>query len=451
MGIDPKRYPNPAAGYHRIACERRFMWIEQDPAFSLRDKWIQHPVACPVCTVDTELVLVYERGDHFVQVLCPNGHEWPEPLIDTQYFAAYSEQRFCADPDPRMLWIIDAGFGEEPPPPIDDHVEQIAKAAKEITKYAGRKAKTRIKRAVRKPVRKAKKKARNLAFAPVAAALRTAWIIQSGGVPQQAPKGAKGGGGRRRPEDGMKIPSVAAYRKALGVPAPQKGPACLVCQDTGRITAPGVSIPCTECKGAAAPLARAEEKARRVREGVNRASSGRTRKAASSRTRTRTTTRKQGVSVRAGETVTGPVSVTGPTTGTGPKSTARKAAKARPAAQAGQAAAEAAARVASRPGVTVVTGVVNVAGGRTTGSVQEVHVTGSHQQINVRNDGHPPAGGRPPTAGEAAAVRDALKSAEQAVRESGGRSSTTVQVSGKNNSVITTTTDGDATHVTGDG
>lgn len=446
MGIDPKRYPKPAAGYHHIACERRFMWIEQDPEFSLRDKWIQHPVACPVCDTDTELVLVYERGDHFVQVLCPGGHEWPEPHIDTQYFVAYSEQRYFVEPNPNLLWITDAGFGEEPPPPIDDHVQQIAKATKEITKYAGRKARTRVKRAVRKPARKVKKKALNLAFAPIAAALRTAWIIQSGGVPQQAPKNRSK---RRRPEDGMKIPSVAAYRKGLGVPAPEKGPDCLVCEDTGRITGPGVSIPCTECKGAAAPLARAEEKARRVREGTGRTSSGRARKTTASRARTRTTTSKQGLTVRAGETVTGPVSVTGPGAAAGSKSAARKVAKARRPGQAGQAAAEAAARSASRPGVTVVTGVVNVGGGRTTRSVQELHFSGSHQQINVRNDGRPPAGGRPPTEGEAAAVRDASSAAGQAVRESGGRASTAIQISGSNNSVITTTTDGDATHVTG--
>lgn len=448
MGIDARRYPNPAAGYHHIACERRFMWIEPDPEAKLHEKWIQHPVTCPICAADTELVLVYERGDTFVQVMCPGGHEWPEPAVTPQYFVAYSEQRYYAYPNPNLLWILDAGFGEEPEPPIDDHVEQIAKAAKEITKYAGRKAKTRIRRAVRKPVRKAKRKALNLAFSPVAAALRAAWIIQSGGVPQQAPKGTKGGARRRRPEDGMKVPSVAAYRKALGVPAPQKGPNCLVCQDSGRITAPGVSIPCTECKGAAAPLARAEEKARRVREGTGFT---RARKTAASRTRTRTTTSKKGVTVRVGETVTGPVSVAGPTAAAGPKPAGGKASKARPAAQSGAAAAEAAARAASGPGVTVVTGVVNVGNGRTTGSVQEVHLSGSHQQVNVRSGGRPPAGGRPPTAGEEAAVRDALKSADQAVRESAGRSSATVQVSGKNNSVITTTTDGDAAHVTGGG
>ncbi|MBL1086797.1 hypothetical protein JK359_33370 [Streptomyces actinomycinicus] len=449
MGIDPKRYPNPAAGYHRIACERRFMRIEPDSAAKLRDKWLKHPVACPICTVDTELVLVYEeRADTFVQVLCPNGHEWPEPLIDTAYFAAYSQQRFYADPNPALLWIIDAGFGEESPPPIDDHVEQVVRAYQEAAKYAHRKAKTRVRRAVRKPMRKAKKKALNIAFAPVVAVLRTAWIMQSGGVPPQAPKG---GGRRRRPEDGMKIPSVAAYRKALGVPAPEKGPACLVCEDSGRITAPGVSIPCTECKGAAAPLARAEEKARRVREGGNRVAAGRARKAAAPRARSRTNASKQGVTVRAGETVAGPVSVTGPTVVAAPKSTARKAGKVPRAAKSGRAAVEAAARAASRPGVTVVTGVVNVGNGRASGSVQEVHVSGSHQQVNVRNDGRAPSGGRPPTAAEAAVVRDAMKSADQAVRESGSRTSTTVNVSGKNNSVITTATDGDATHVSGGG
>lgn len=438
MGIDARRYPNPAAGYHHIACERRFMWIEPDPEAKTRDTWLQHPVTCPICAADTGLVLVFERGDSFVQVLCPNGHEWPEPLVTPQYFVAYSEQRYFADPDPHLLWILAKGFGEEPEPPIDDHVEQIARAAKDITKYAGRKAKTRAKRAVRKPLRTAKKKALNVAFAPVAAALRAAWIMQSGGVPQQAPKGR---GKRRHPEDGMKIPTAAAYRKALGVPAQKKGPHCLVCRDTGRITAPGVSIPCTECLGAAAPLARAEEKARRVREGSG---SARAAKTTASRTRRRTTTSKNGVTNRADQTVTGP------TAAAGPRSAGTTAAKARPAAQSGAAAAEAAARAAFRPGVTVVTGVVNIGNGRTTGSVQETHVSGSHQQVNARADGRPPAGGRAPTAAEAASVRDALKSAARAVRESAGRSSSTVQVSGRNNSVITTTTDGDAVHITGD-
>ncbi|WP_316779592.1 hypothetical protein [Streptomyces sasae] len=445
MGIDPKRYPHPAAGYHRVLCERRFMWIEQDPRVSLRDTWIQHPVTCPVCTVDTELLLVFERGDHVVQVRCPNRHEWPEPLIDPQYFVAYSEQRFCADPDPNLLWITDAGFGEEPVPPIDNHVEQVAKAAKEIAKYGRRKAKTQIKRAVRKPVRKAKKKVLNLAFAPVAAAIRAAWVIQSGSVPQQAVKG-KGGKGRRKDQ---KIPSAAAYRKALGVPTPAKGPDCLVCHDTGRITAPGVSIPCTECAGVTAPLLQAEEKARRVREGGSRTPAGRTRKPAARRART--TTSRQGVTVRTGQTVTGPVSVIGPATPASSKPAAKKAAKARPGAQSGRAEVEAAARAASRAGVTVVTGVVNVGNGRTTGSVQEVHVSGSHQQVNIRNDDRPPAGGRPPTGAEGAAVRDALEGAEQAVRESSCRSSNTSHVSGSNNSVITTTTHGDATQTTGGG
>lgn len=447
MGIDPKRYPAPAAGYHRIDSERRFMWIEPDPESKVRDKWLQHPVACPICAADTELVLVYERGGMFVQVLCPNRHEWPEPLIDTRHFVAYSEQRFYAGPDPRMLWIIQAGFGEEPVV-IDDYVEQIVKGYKEIAKYAGRKGKARVKRAVRVPVRKAKKKLGNVAFSPVAAVLRTAWVIQSGGVPQAAPKSRKGG----RAKTGGKIPPVAAYRKAYGMQAPEKTPFCLVCSDSGRITAPGVSIPCTECEGATAPLVRAEEKARRLREGPTSRTSTRSRKTAAPRGRTRTTTSRQGVAVRAGETVTGPVSVTGPAMTTGPKSTAKKAAKTPPAAKAPRpAAAGSAARTASRPGVTVVTGVVNVGRGRITGSVQEANLPGDGQQVSVRNDGRPPAGGRAPTAEEAAAVSGALAAADKAARAAGPGASTTVQVTGKNNSVITTTTDGDATHVTGDG
>ncbi|MGW4784922.1 hypothetical protein [Streptomyces sp. NPDC004230] len=459
MGIDPRRYPNPAAGYHRIASERRFMWIEQDPDSVLREKWLKHAVTCPVCGTDAGLVLVYEEGDMFVQVLCPSRHEWPELLVNPAHFVAYSELRFHADPNPALLWVIDAGFGEEPVV-IDDHVEEIVKGAKAIAKYGKRKARTRIRGAVRRPMRRAKKKALNFAFAPVAAALRAAWIVQSGGVPQQTPGGGKKAGGKGRGQAGVKIPSVAAYRKALGVPAPQKGPACLVCEDTGRITGPGVSIPCTECNGAADVLARAEAKAQRVREGGRRADSGNTRKAAASRKtgasrksgaspgRTRSTISNQGVIVGPGETVTGPVSVTGATTGPGSK-TAKRTGKAGATPQANPAGVDAAAREAARPGVRIVTGVVNVGNGRITGSVQETNLPSSHQQINVRNDGHPPVGGRPPTAAEAAAAREARQAADQALRDSGGRSATTVHVTGKNNSVITTTTDGDATHVTG--
>ncbi|MFC7261537.1 hypothetical protein [Streptomyces lutosisoli] len=432
MGIDPRRYPNPAAGYHRITCERRFMYIEQAPVSQLGTEWLQLPVTCPMCGADAGLTLVYERGGDLVQVLCPNRHEWPEPLVPTAYFVTYSEQKYYADPHPDLLWIIDAGFGEEPPPPITDHVEQLVKGYKEVAKYAGRKGKTRIKRAVRKPVRKAKKKALNLAFSPVAAVLRAAWIMQSGAVPQAAPKRP---GKRKRPEEGMKVPSAAAYRKAYGMAAPAKGPACLVCEDSGRITAPGVSIPCTECAGpAAAAMAAAEKKAERARSGAG------TRRARPAPART--TASRRGVTVRAGETVTGPVSVTGPTLNREQGEAIRGAAR------------EAVARGVAAPGAHVNTGVVNIGGGRITGSVQTIAVTGDHQGISVRNDGRSPSGGRPPTAEEAALVRDALATADRAVREAGseagGSPSSTVHVAGDNNSVITTVTNGDAVHITGD-
>ncbi|MCX4826074.1 hypothetical protein OG883_41120 [Streptomyces sp. NBC_01142] len=102
--------------------------------------------------------------------------------------------------------------------------------------------------------------------------LRGAWNLQAGGVPADPPKAGKSagaeGGRKRKGEPELKIPSVAKYRKAYGMPAPEKGRACLVCEDSGRITAPGISIGCTECAGpAAAAMAAAERKAERARTG----------------------------------------------------------------------------------------------------------------------------------------------------------------------------------------
>ncbi|MEU9428569.1 hypothetical protein AB0D87_38125 [Streptomyces sp. NPDC048342] len=419
MAIDPMRFPNPAAGYHHIACERRFMWIEQDPAFSLRDKWIQHPVTCPECAADTGLVLAYDEhgGDQVVQVLCPDGHEWPELFVDPQYLVTYSAMRFYADPNPALLWIIDAGFGEEPPPPIDDHVEQLVKGYKEVAKYAARKGRTRVKRAVRKPLRRAKKKALNVAFSPVAATLRAAWILQSGGVPQAAPKRP---GKPPRPEQGMKIPSVAAYRKAYGMDAPKRGPKCLVCEDSGRI--PGTAIACTECAGpAAAAMAAAERRAERARQGKD---TGR---------RIRGTS--NGVVVGPGEKVTGPVQVAtgsrkGPVKGAAKAKVSRKAA-------------DAVVQGVRDSGAVVNTGVQNIAGGRITGVVQ---VVGDGQQVNTQT-GKGAGSGRPLSAKEAAAVRGAVDAATRAAREAGPGASSSIHVTGKNNSIITSTTSGDAVHV----
>ncbi|MFE9007464.1 hypothetical protein ACFYOY_35995 [Streptomyces sp. NPDC007875] len=149
-------------------------------------------------------------------------------------------------------------------PPVIDYAADLAAAAKYTAKFAKRRAKSRIKR----PLRKAKKKALNLAFTPVAAALHGTWALQAGGAPETPAKPAKKSGSRgRKGQSGMKIPSVVKYREAYGMPAPQKG---LVCEDTGRITAPGVSIACTECPGpAAVAMAAAERKAVRVRSASN--------------------------------------------------------------------------------------------------------------------------------------------------------------------------------------
>ncbi|MDH2393396.1 hypothetical protein QCN29_32460 [Streptomyces sp. HNM0663] len=280
MTFNQLRPNEPAAGYYRITAERRFMYLQQDPAHTLRTVWQTLPVTCLMCAADTGLTLFHERGaQDVVQALCPAGHLWPEPLVDPGHFRTYAELHGCVDTQPEALWIIDAGFGEEPPPPID-YAADIAGAAKHVAKHAKRKAKTRIRRAVRTPIRKAKKKALNLAFTPVSAVLRGAWNLQAGGVSADPAKTGKSagteGGRKRKGEPELKIPSVAAYRRAYGMPAPEKGPACLVCEDSGRITAPGISIGCTECAGpAAAAMAAAERKAERARTGKTPSRRGR--------------------------------------------------------------------------------------------------------------------------------------------------------------------------------
>ncbi|WP_351233854.1 hypothetical protein [Streptomyces sp. NPDC002133] len=398
MSFDPHRHPEPAAGYHRITAERRFMYLQQDPEHTLRVVWQTLPVTCPMCTVDTGLTLAYERGvDETVQALCPAGHLWHEHLIDTTHFTTYSELQFYADPDPEMLWIIDAGFGEEAPPPID-YVGDITGAAKYVARYAKRKAKTRIRQAVRKPIRKAKKKALNLAFTPVAAALRATWAWQAGGMPDSAPK-AKTERGKTEPE--LKIPSYAKYRAALGIPAPKKGPRCLVCEGAGHITAPGIRVTCTECAGpAAAAMAKAERKAERARNGS--AHAARPAKPAEAGRRTR----EGGAKGKAG-----------------------------------------------RPASTAVSrvngGVQNVAGVRNTGVVQTIQVAGGREQVNVADASA--SAGRPLTAKEVDAVRDAVKAADRAVQAAGGRTSGGVHVADKNNSVITSVVNGDTVQVAGDG
>ncbi|MEU2454794.1 hypothetical protein ABZ605_32485 [Streptomyces sp. NPDC012765] len=266
--IDPLRTHDPDAGYYRITAERPFNYLQRDPDHTIRVVWQALPVTCPMCGADTGLTLVLERAAQpVVEVLCPARHEWAEHLIDPGHFTAWADMRWTT-PNWDMFWILEAGFGEEPLPPVD---LADPKAARIVTKVLVREAKKRVRRQVRRRVRKVKKKALNVAYSPVAAIIRTAWAMQAG-IPQESPDPVKKTG---KQTPGPKIPSVAKYRAAYGMPAPVKGPACLVCEDQGRIVAPGVNIPCTECEGpAAAALAAAERKAARARTGGGRTPTG---------------------------------------------------------------------------------------------------------------------------------------------------------------------------------
>jgi hypothetical protein len=258
MGTPDFRPPNPAGGYHKVATTRRFRYLAQDPAHTLRITWITQDLACPACAVDTGLLLVLDEpaGDGMVQVTCPVGHQWADPRVDRHHFAAYSRLNGFVTPDPDWFWVVDAGFGEEPPPPIDV-AHDIAGAAKYVAKRVKSTAKAKVKGEVRKETRKARRAAAKAAKSPFTAA-RRAWSKKAG--PATEPQGK---------EPYPDIPSVAKYRKAYGMPAPKRGPRCLVCEDTGRI--PGTPITCTECAGpAAAATAAAEKRADRARQGKDR-------------------------------------------------------------------------------------------------------------------------------------------------------------------------------------
>lgn len=250
MPIDPWRPCAPLQGDHFLLFERRFRYLVQDPSHSLLVRWIPTVLECPVCQAEHGMRLaLQESQDLLVQAQCHRGHLWPEPRVDRGWFAAYSRIRGGLG-EADDLWLTEAGFGEEPPEPID-YLQQIKEGWGYGAKYVARKAKTRVKAEVRRPVNKAKKKARNEAMRPVAAVLRAAWGWQAGG--SEPVKKARS---KKTPAP-PPTPPASAYRKAYGMEAPKKGPKCLVCEDTGRITAPGVSIPCSECSTGPAPKSQA--------------------------------------------------------------------------------------------------------------------------------------------------------------------------------------------------
>ncbi|MCM2424272.1 hypothetical protein [Streptomyces sp. RKAG293] len=227
------RPSDPASGYHRITSERRFRYLEQDPAHTYRIKWLPVPVACLICQTDTNLTFTLdEAADPLVHVACPAGHAFDEPRIDRQHFITYSRLLSYADPNPALLWITDAGFGQEDPPPID-YAHDITAATRYAARQAKRRAKAQVKGAIRRPLRTAKKKARNAAFAPIAAALRAVWAWQAGTSPESSPKTAPASAGA----------PAASSRTTT----------CAVCQGAGQI--PGTTVTCTECARPAKPRA----------------------------------------------------------------------------------------------------------------------------------------------------------------------------------------------------
>ncbi|WP_281944619.1 hypothetical protein, partial [Streptomyces olivaceus] len=115
MPISPWRALSPDNGDHYLAFERRFRYVVEDPEHTWRRVWIPTVIACPVCEADTGLRLAYKTGmDAVVEAACRVGHTWVETRVDVSQWMAYCRFR-AGSQDLDWLWLIEAGFGEEPP------------------------------------------------------------------------------------------------------------------------------------------------------------------------------------------------------------------------------------------------------------------------------------------------------------------------------------------------
>src|SRR5690606_7074168 len=116
MPISPWRALSPDNGDHYLSFERRFRYVVEDPEHTWRRVWIPTVIACPVCEADTGLRLAFKTAvDAVVEAACPVGHTWVEPCIDVSQWMAYCRYR-AGRQEIDWLWLIEAGFGEEPPP-----------------------------------------------------------------------------------------------------------------------------------------------------------------------------------------------------------------------------------------------------------------------------------------------------------------------------------------------
>ncbi|MFJ9846301.1 hypothetical protein ACIRYZ_38855 [Kitasatospora sp. NPDC101155] len=249
--------PDPLNALHRVITERRFRYLEQDPecvpwAWSgPLDGWVVQVLSCPVCLAEEGLDLsLIESSDPEVVVRCPDLHEWSEPRLIRDHFIGYSRFRFLPLPDPDWAWLLEAGYGEEPPPPVDYWAEG-REAAVVLSKYFAKRAKRKIKAKTTGRLKKAVRQGRQKAGQAVTGAARAAGQkVRDRIVGDDVLEDELLDDRLDEPSDDqehIEVPSYAKYRKALGIPAAKRGPRCLVCSDTGRITAPGVDIPCTEC------------------------------------------------------------------------------------------------------------------------------------------------------------------------------------------------------------
>ncbi|MGD6742981.1 hypothetical protein ACOKM3_14185 [Streptomyces sp. BH106] len=234
MPLSEWRGLSPDTGALNVQCERRFRLLVEDEQNPDRPP-VLTVLACPVCGGDTGMRIAFQVGADFMpEIECPCGAVWVEARIAALDWEHYCRHR-AGQTDPDGQQLVDRGFGEEAPPPID-HVKELTEAGKylgkraksearkrvkaqvraKVTKPLKRQVETRIKAPTREAGRKAVKAAKNQAYRPVAAGVRTAWTMQAGGVPAAPPERQSGAArdAAVQAKAAPKTPPLREYRKA---------------------------------------------------------------------------------------------------------------------------------------------------------------------------------------------------------------------------------------------
>ncbi|PBC77577.1 hypothetical protein BX265_2328 [Streptomyces sp. TLI_235] len=223
------------------------------------------PLACPACDSDLQLTLI---------TTLPPVETWPAWLLcrgcghgeDTQLatngmveaaitasrpgpaFAVEWRERTLAgvrepDLDEQLLevaeWAVEEGKKE-----AKKRIRQVKAAPGRLARRLRRTATAKTKEAGRNALAATGQAAEKVTTRPAAALYGAAWAAR-GVHPDNAPAPER----KKRAKKPERTPPWSAYRKALGIGPTWSGRGkCLVCNGTGRIAHPTLTIPCKSCR-----------------------------------------------------------------------------------------------------------------------------------------------------------------------------------------------------------